>query len=321
MKCVSERERKPSGRFARSALGAACLAVASVTTLLLCIGLAAGRAQAEIEQTLLQFGSDLIRVPMPKDDGWREFHINGARFWLRAESVQEPFPTVFRRYQNRCAEANVRLFQALGAAVQGLVGRTAKLLGSIATSSVRRSGRGYVACVDFDGHGGELLLQRLGTLPVGDDLQSLGSLHYVYLERDTSGPQQDTLVLSLRAGVASSIDGFMSPGDGDAAGSDIPGFPRPEGMQRILSAWEIDGPSGVFSYVTKSHSPAQIEAFYRKTLPERGWRVLERHRNESLRIDQIRLLSVQKSQRLITVITHPAETAQTILTLLASEPG
>lgn len=295
-------------------------AAAAVLALLLCAGLFVHAARAEIDATLLELGSDWRRLPPIEGDERREFRINGARFWLHAHSVQEPLNSVLRRYEERCVEVNTEVFSALGSASDELVGRAAKLLASIATSSAEQSDRGYVACVDFADSTGRALLQRLSNLSHSDRMQSLGSLHYVYLERDTTRPEQETFVLSVGGRLDSLIRGLVHAVHGDVAGADLPSFPRPPGMQRILSAWEVNGPSGVFSYVSKTRSPAELESFYRELLPQRGWKPLERHRNESLRIGQIRMLSAEKSQRLVSVIAHSAADARTVLTILVSEP-
>jgi hypothetical protein len=109
-------------------------------------------------------------------------------------------------------------------------------------------------------------------------------------------------------------------GSADAEGRDMPGVPRPQDAQRILSAWEADRPSGVYVYLTKARTGAELESFYREQLPKNGWTIIERHSGESIRIDDIRMLSAWRGGRLVTVLSHVGEMQETVLTLLASEP-
>jgi hypothetical protein len=107
----------------------------------------------------------------------------------------------------------------------------------------------------------------------------------------------------------------------DAAGRDLVGLPRPPGSQRILSAWEARRPSGVLVYRVVGKSAAEIESFYRTELPRNGWSIIERNRSESIQIDGTHMLSAEKRNRLVTVLSRSGEASQTVLTILASEPS
>ncbi len=321
MKCVRRFVCAFSGGVCSVAARLAALTVIVVAVLAVAMGMFARDARAEIDEALLQIGSNLRQLERTELERLREARINGARFWLRTHSVQAPVAQVLRRYEEVCAESNSRVFRALGHAVDGLVSRAADILGAIATSSDQQADRGYVACVDFGTSDGDLLLDRLGGLSRSGDLSAIGSVRYVYVERDVSSPVEESFVLVIRASFESLIGRLVPLGDGDADGQDVPGFPRPRDAQRVLSAWEVNGPSGLFSYVTEAHSAADLESFYRNSLPKQGWRFVERHPGESVKLDQIRMLAAEKEGRLITVITHPAAKGTTVLTILVSEPS
>ena len=79
--------------------------------------------------------------------------------------------------------------------------------------------------------------------------------------------------------------------------------------------------SGVLVYRVVGTSAKALESFYRTELPRRGWTIIERDPSESIQIDSIRMLSAEKDNRLVTVLSDPGEPSQTILTILASEPS
>jgi hypothetical protein len=75
----------------------------------------------------------------------------------------------------------------------------------------------------------------------------------------------------------------------------------------------------VYRVVTKSAQ--EIETFYRTELPRNGWSIIERNPAESIRIDGTHMLSAEKGNRLVSVLSRPGEASQTVLTILASEPS
>jgi len=67
-------------------------------------------------------------------------------------------------------------------------------------------------------------------------------------------------------------------------------------------------------------SAEELESFYRTRLPRNGWTIVERHPSESIQVDGTHMLSAEQDNRLVTVLSHPGEASQTVLTILASEP-
>jgi hypothetical protein len=321
VKCVDKSTRGllvPVCVVAVRLAGVSCIAAVAIV---IAMGLLVRSADAEIDGALLRLGSDLKNLGESDSEALREVRLNGARLWLRTLHVEAPVARVLNRYEQTCVEANSRVFRALGAAVGGLVSRAADVLGLVATSSRHYVDRGYVACVDFASSDGDRLLDDLGSLSRGEQLNRLGALHYVYVERGVGSMEHGSFVLIVRANFDSLIRGLVPRGGGDAEGRDLPGFPRPRDTKRILSAWEVNGPSGLFSYVTDTQSVTDLESFYRSVLPKEGWKLIGRHPDESIQIDRIRMLAAEKERRLITVIMHPNGEAKTVLTILVSEPS
>jgi hypothetical protein len=113
---------------------------------------------------------------------------------------------------------------------------------------------------------------------------------------------------------------MIPEGHSDAAGRDLAGVPRPLKSQRLLSAWEVDQPSGLALYRVSATAPARLESFYRTELSQLGWQIIERNPGEAIEIDGVRMLSAERHGRVITILSRPDEQGEVLLTILASEP-
>jgi hypothetical protein len=167
----------------------------------------------------------------------------------------------------------------------------------------------------------EALGQRFARFAQTGNLQEIGGLRYAYARRPADGSGQRTFVLTMWADSGFDLRRVLPLGSADAEGRDMPGVPRPRGAQRILSAWEADRPSGLYVYLAKDRTMAELESFYREELSRNGWTIIGRYPGESIRIDDIRMLSAWKGGRLVTVLSHVGEMQEIVLTLLASEPS
>jgi hypothetical protein len=130
-----------------------------------------------------------------------------------------------------------------------------------------------------------------------------------------------TFLLTMWADSAFNLYRMLPRAGADAAGRDLVGVPRPPGSQRVLSAWEEQQPSGVLVYRVAGRSAEAVESFYRAELPRNGWTIIERHPSESIQVDGTHMLSAEKDNRLVTVLSQPSEASQSVLTILASEPS
>ncbi len=290
-----------------------------VGTLLTLAAVSHAEVRAELESALLDAGSALASFPGVASEPLREIRVNGARVLLRTYSVDAPLALLLDHYEAACRSRNYQMFRTLGHVVGGPVTPSARALATLATSSHRGADRGYVACADLGaGSHTEGLMNAVEQIASHGDLTGIGPLHYAYVERAEPDPTERSFVLVALA-TSDSLLGRMVPHAGhDAQGRDAPGVPRPDRMQRLLSAWEVNGPSGVFTYVTDAHTPRDLESFYRHALREDAWTLLERHASESIEIDGIRLLSAERGAQLTTILAHRSEQGRTILTILTS---
>ncbi|MFA9470152.1 MAG: hypothetical protein ACERNK_06255 [Deltaproteobacteria bacterium] len=255
-------------------------------------------ARADANEALWAVGSQIAGFPGAPQEEVRQLQLNGVRVSFRTQTVEASLAAVLAQYEGTCGTA-------------------------IATQSARNDSAGYVACVDMGDAPQDLgaLAKRFLRFAETGDLREIGEPRYILARRVASGAKDKTFLLTMWA-----ESGFnlyqMLPHDGaDAAGRDLVGIPRPSGSQRILSAWEERQPSGVLVYRVVGTSAKELESFYRAELPRRGWTIIERNPSESIQIDSIRMLSAEKDNRLVTVLSDPGEASQTILTILASEPS
>jgi hypothetical protein len=319
------------GKFATRRVGDRSIPAAARTAAWLrlgCFVLAAGaiglmllrhRARAQINEALLELGAQMMEFPGTLEEA-REIRINGVRVWLRTQTVDAPLPEVLDHYEKACEKRDAGLSEQLAELVRVHTRRSSSL-SAISAQSNRSQSNGYVACMDMGSVPQDLgaLAERFVRFARTWDLQEIGGLRYAYARRHVASSGQRTFVLTMWADSAFDLRRVLPLGNADAEGHDMLGLPRPLGAQRILSAWEADRPSGVYVYLARGRTMADLESFYRKELPKHGWTIIERHAGESIRIDDVRMLSARKGEDLVTVLSHVSGARQIVLTLLASE--
>jgi hypothetical protein len=151
------------------------------------------------------------------------------------------------------------------------------------------------------------------------NLREAGVLRYVFARRVSSESGPKTFLLTMSAESELNLYRILPNDDSDAAGRDLHGVPRPLRSQRLLSAWEVDQPSGLVLYRVSATTSEQVESFYRTELSRLGWQIIERNPHESIEIDGIRMLSAAKHDRVITILSRPDEQERRLVTILASE--
>lgn len=255
-------------------------------------------ARADVKEAIWSVGSELMAFPGAPQEGVRHLRLNGLRVSFRTQTVNASLAEVLDHYETVCGPA-------------------------IATQAARNDNAGYVACVAMSDDPPNLgtVANQLLTFSETGDLSKVGDPRYVLARRVSGTSEERTFLLTMWT--ESIFDLYsMLPRDGaDAAGHDLVGMPRPPGSQRILSAWEERQPSGVLVYRVVGQSEAELLSFYRVRLPENGWTITERNPSKSIRIDGIHILSAEKGNRLVTVLSHPGEASRTVLTILVSEPS
>ena len=255
-------------------------------------------ARADVAEALWAVGSGIMAFPGAPREEVRRLRLNGVRLSFRTQAVEASLADVLDYYEANCGSV-------------------------IATQAARGDLAGYVACLDMGDAPQDLgaLVNRFVAFSVTGDLRELGALRYAFARRGAAGPDGKVFLLTMWADSAFNLYRMLPRAASDAAGRDLFEVPRPPGSQRILSAWEQGQPSGVLIYRLAAGSAEELEAFYRAELPRAGWRVIERHPGESLRVDDIHLLTAEKGNRLVTVLCQSDGASRAILTILASEPS
>jgi hypothetical protein len=251
--------------------------------------------QAEVAEVFWGVSAEIMQYPGAPQEEVRELLLNGVRVSFRTQTVDAPLAEVLAHYETLCDGSDARHNKAAG----------------------------YVACVDMGDAPRDLrsLVERFARFSQTGDLRQLGELRYVHARRLASATGEQTFVFTMWADSDFNLHRMLPGASGDAAGRDFDGVPRPPGSQRVLSAWEAQQPSGVVVYRVASKSAAELESFYRIELSKNGWAVIERNPSESIEIDEIHMISAEQGNRSVTVLSHPGEASQTVLTILVSEPS
>ena len=264
-------------------------------------------ARAQVDETMLGFGSQAMAFPGAPAEEARAVQINGIEVSLRTQVVNAPLSDVLDRYRSVCTSST--------ATASGY----AAILSSLAVRSASNESEGYVACVDLGGPRIIKKTSRFARFAESWDLGDLGSLRYAYAKRAEDRPKHETFVLTMWADASLDLRALLSFGADDARGTDLAGVPRPQNAQRILSATEAGAPAGVFVYRVRRSSTSEIARQYRRLLSENGWSILERSEGESIMVDGVRLLSAERAHRMVSVLAHHGEDGRTVVTLLAWE--
>ena len=255
-------------------------------------------AHADVNEALWSVGSRVMDFPGAPSQPARQLHLNGVRVSFRTQVVDASLEDVLAHYEANCGSP-------------------------IATQTARNEFAGYVACLDVGEAQNDLraLTRRLLRFSETGDLRDLGDPRYIFARRDSRAANDMTFFLTVWAEADFNLHQVVPRPGADAAGSDLVGVPRPSGAQRLLSAWEARGPSGVVVYRVSEQSSQGLESFYRTELSERGWTITERHSSQSTQIDGTRILFAEKHNRLVTVLARAGKASSVWLTLLASEPS
>ena len=264
--------------------------------------------RADVTEALWGVGAKAMEYPGTPREDVRHLRLNGARVSFRTQTIDAPLDQVLSHYEALCEGRDAGLADQLRA---------------VATRAARNQHAGYVACLDMGDAPQDLgaLAERFRRFSETGDLRELGDLRYVFARRAAGSSTKKTFLLTLWAGSAIDLSRMLPRAGADAAGRDLAGVPRPPGSQRILSVWEEGQPSGVFVYRVMAETADELEAFYRSELPRHGWTLIERHPSETIEVDGIHMLFVERDGRLATLLFHSEGASPTVLTILASEPS
>ncbi len=255
-------------------------------------------ARADVSEALWVVGPSIMEFPGVPREAVRHLHLNGIGVSFRTQTVAASLTEVLTHYEATCGTVVSRL-------------------------AARNREAGYVACVELGNPAPDRaeLARRFVVFAETLDLKDIGSAHYVFARRADSDGGSATFLLTMWVDSSFSLRALLPRAGADAPGSDLDAVPRPPGSRRFLSVREAHRPSGIVSYEVPTALPAQLESFYRSQLPRYGWRIIERHPAESVQVDGVHLISAEKVNRHITVLSHLGSEQRTVLTILASEPS
>lgn len=282
------------------------------------------RAKADIHEIMLGFGAQMMRYDGADRQGApRQIYMNGERMLLATASTTNSLDKVLDYYEQRCMSRDGALEQELlrvtGATRPGAAPVDERLVDTTIRHDTGR--RGYVACLDMGADAisiGELT-QRLTAFADTGNLGEVGHLRYVYVTDEVTTRHVVTFWTEESFNIAR-----MLPKTGDAPGRDVDALPRPAGSRRMLSAWEDGQPQSLTVYAFAPQGEAALEAFYRRELPRRGWRVeVPREASAgSLRrpaeLDDLRVIGAEREGRSAFLVLGEDEEGHGTLTVLTA---
>jgi hypothetical protein len=231
------------------------LARVTATTLvvLVCFGtLASRRVYAEVNDTALHFGDQLLRLhetPIAGDlegDFYR-LHVNGQPIDIASGTTSRSSTFMLDYFERQCkehADGMEREFVSLQTTLGEDTLPTGDGYKGLGTVRSERGRRGFVVCFAEgrelgDGEKAERVTQAARTT----DLSRLGDMRYVVVEDIGQGSHV------VAAWTHGSFDlGRIFPKDGDVPGQDIATAPRPPGSRRVLTAGADGAPFGIIAY-------------------------------------------------------------------------
>lgn len=235
----------------------------------------ARQVRAETDEILLGVGAQMMTyADADAQDAPRTLRLNGQRLLFasghaRDRSVRE----VLDFFEGRCRSRDGRLVDHVAelATAGGIEAPDTSMLDGTLREETRRGG--FVACFDVgEGREGvEGLLARLTAFAESGNLARMGGLRYAYAR-----PTEDGGTHFLVFHTDDELNVYeMFPASGDAPGVDVEGLPRPPGVRRLMSAWEEGDPHSISMYTSTTRDADQLRAWYRRALPEGGFRLVE----------------------------------------------
>lgn len=284
------------------------------------IGVMVLQARAQMTENLMDFGVHMMRyAEVNRQDAARSLWLNGQEMKFSTGTTTHSVDQVLDFYEAKCVEHSGRMHEQF-AELQRLRGESITDADTSALDGVLRhedDTRGFVACLDMGEESVELaeINRRLQEFQETGDLSRIGHLRYAYASRSPRA-QNTHLVTFWTEG---SLDVYeMFPETGDAPGNDIRDIPRPPGGRRILAAWEEGHPESMLVYGECSRRKEGLLGFYRESLAEQGWTVLENEAMQRQQPEDARMVVAEKADRMVTLILTDDEQGRGVTTVLTS---
>jgi hypothetical protein len=277
--------------------------VSSLLLLLLSSGvwLALDSLHARASELIDDAGAGLFAVvAQGKLEAAHTVLLNGLRLRLLTGTSDDPPERVSAVLAERCRSRSGELAVQLQEHAHGKLSPTiARALDPVL--QLDDPNGGFVGCLDL-GAGRvapEELLARIGRFARNADVAEIGALRFAWVRREGRRTRFVALWSDERVPLR---DAF--PPVGDAPGSDVPRFPRPNATRRVLSAWQ-EGAAPMLVAYESSLPPERALHDYEVVLQASGARV--EHAAAALEHDRdaTRWLLASRADRSAAVIVAP----------------
>lgn len=266
-----------------------------------------GTVGAQLDRTFIRAGEGAQRILRARSIPARSLNLNGVRLSLHTGVVDEPLEEVLRRQARDCLPRG------------HMTSVDSVLLASLSVRMGSSEDDGYVACVELGENADSLVAftEAARRFAATWDVAELGGLRYVYARRADEAPTSRTMLFSLWSHGSVDLKRMLPGSRSDADGADPPGVPRLPGTQRVLSAYEVDEPSGVFVYRTAASADV-VARFFRTELRRAGWSLVSGRGGAPLEVEGVRLVAAVKGGDEVTVLCPSPSLGSKTLTLLWS---
>ena len=232
-------------------------------------------ARAEMKQTSLSIGRDMLQFVQATHHSVTPISVNGQMMYMGSSVSDDPVDTILDKYDDACKKDPGQ--PHLGwkdVPLPNAKPGDPKLEDApeLVSKGVMRSGvegrEGSVLCF-MRGEETKPSTQEAWTsfMQTGE-LGALGKVRYAYAKKTDDGR---TLVLTAWTESKFNLNDMIPEEGKDAPGTDFPQIPRVPNSFRALSAHAEGRPYGINIYKT-TDAPAQTLAFYDKEMVSAGWR-------------------------------------------------
>lgn len=243
--------------------------------------LAFTRTEAQFGDDLLGMGESLMDFADPvHSSGPRALSINGEVVHLISGSSPEDLTDVLDAFEEVCLRQDGEFRSQIENFYRENPEARHRSLMERFRPSIRRLGegadgsrRGTVGCLDLgtERRTASQLLDAAHEFNETGDLSRLGNIRYLFAQ-DADGGR--THYVALWTEGEFHIRNVL-PGDADAPGAELPGIPRAPDARRSISAFEVGRDDRFVMYEGSSMSEWELEHFYRTSLTDAGWSVLD----------------------------------------------
>ncbi|HJL17695.1 MAG TPA: hypothetical protein RMH99_18670 [Sandaracinaceae bacterium LLY-WYZ-13_1] len=264
------------------------------------------RARAQMSESFFGLGDQMMRyAEARRQDAPRDLVLNGQTIRFSSGTANQPLAEVLDHFEARCAAVDGDLAEQIDElrAAHPEVGAE-PLEADGPSMREERGDEGFVACLDM-GPGpvsAQQLAERVARFGETGDVSAIGDMRYVFAEQYAIEGQTRTHFVGLWTRGTFDLE-RMFPEEGDAPGVDLDDVARPPESRRVLMGFERGQPYTMTVYAS-ARSEAALESHFRRTLPARGWTLVEPAREPGP--DAPRMVVAEQGRRMLTVVLQPS---------------